>query len=80
MLLLCFFWRSGVLARGLAATYVLAMGWTLVYGGEHYFFDVLLGWVYAVAVFLSVRWIRRRLGERRARARAGAGAEAASPG
>lgn len=36
MLLLCFFWRGGAVVRGLAAAYVLAMAWTLVYGGEHY--------------------------------------------
>lgn len=78
MLLLCFFWRSGVVVRGLAAAYVLAMGWTLVYGGEHYVFDVLLGWAYAVAVYLSVRWIRRRIGERRAKARVASGAEPAA--
>jgi membrane-associated phospholipid phosphatase len=80
MLLLCFFWRNGAVARGLGIAYVLAMGWVLVYGGEHYVFDVLLGWVYAVAVFLSVRWIRRRLGERRARSRGEPAAEPASAG
>ena len=38
------------------------MGWTLVYGGEHYVFDVLLGWIYAVAVYFGVRWVRARGG------------------
>jgi hypothetical protein len=78
MLILCFFWRSGAWARGLTLGYVLAMAWTLVYGGEHYFFDVLLGWAYAVSVFLSVRWMRARWGERRARARASAAPEPAT--
>jgi membrane-associated phospholipid phosphatase len=36
------------------------MGWTLVYGGEHYVFDVLLGWIYAVAVYFGVRWARAK--------------------
>ncbi|HEU4803787.1 MAG TPA: phosphatase PAP2 family protein [Solirubrobacterales bacterium] len=65
MLICCFFWRSGWLARVLGVAYVLAMGWTLVYGGEHYVFDVLLGWVYAVAVYFGVIWARARWSERR---------------
>lgn len=36
--------------RPLLALYPLAMGVTLMATGEHYFFDVLLGWVYASAV------------------------------
>jgi len=72
MLLCCYFWRSGTLARVLGAGYVLAMGWTLVYGGEHYVFDVLLGWIYAIAVYFGIRWVRAKWGERRNRARASA--------
>ena len=64
-----FFWRSGRFIRVLGVGYVLAMAWTLVYGGEHYVFDVLLGWIYAVAVFFGVRWVRAKLGGRRSRAR-----------
>ena len=60
MLLLCFFWRTGTWVRVLGIAYVLAMGWTLVYGGEHYIFDVLLGWIYAVAVYFGVRWVRAK--------------------
>ncbi len=33
--------------RPLLALYPLAMGLTLIATGEHYFFDVLLGWLYA---------------------------------
>ncbi len=58
MLLLCFFWRKGLWVRVLGVAYVLAMGWALVYGGEHYVFDVLLGWIYAVAVYFGVRRVR----------------------
>jgi hypothetical protein len=70
VLLCCFFWRQGTVARVLGIGYVLAMAWTLVYGGEHYVFDVLLGWIYAVSVYFGVRWVRARWGERRRRARA----------
>ena len=40
--------------------YPLAMGLTLLATGEHYFFDVLLGWLYAAAVMVAwARWERR---------------------
>jgi membrane-associated phospholipid phosphatase len=56
-------------ARVLAAAYPVAMALSIVYTGEHYVSDVLLGWLYAVASFLAMRriaawWIARR-GERR---------------
>ena len=41
--------------------YPLAMGLTLIATGEHYFFDVLLGWLYAGAVMAAWgRWELRR--------------------
>jgi membrane-associated phospholipid phosphatase len=44
--------------------YPLAMTFTLVYSGEHYVIDVLVGWAYVAAVFLLVgaaeRWWRER--------------------
>jgi hypothetical protein len=45
--------------------YPLAMTFTLVYTGEHYVADVLVGWVYVGLVFLGVAlaerwWARRR--------------------
>jgi PAP2 superfamily len=47
--------------RPLLALYPLAMGLTLMATGEHYFFDVLLGWLYAGGVMLAwARWERRR--------------------
>jgi hypothetical protein len=47
--------------RPLLLLYPLAMGLTLLACGEHYFFDVLLGWVYAAAVLLGwSAWERRR--------------------
>jgi membrane-associated phospholipid phosphatase len=43
------------------ALYPLAMGFALVYGAEHYTLDVLLGWLYAVAAYVSVdRVLSRR--------------------
>jgi hypothetical protein len=35
----------------LLACYVVAMGLALVYGGEHYVFDVVLGWGYALCAW-----------------------------
>ncbi|HEY1355712.1 MAG TPA: phosphatase PAP2 family protein [Solirubrobacterales bacterium] len=47
--------------RPLLALYPLAMGLTLIATGEHYFFDVLLGWLYAGAVMAAWgRWEARR--------------------
>jgi membrane-associated phospholipid phosphatase len=47
--------------RPLLLAYPLAMGLTLVATGEHYVFDVLLGWIYAAAVIHGwSRWERRR--------------------
>lgn len=48
-------------ARAGLATYAVAMGATLVYGGEHYVLDVLMGWAYAAAVVAGWRrWDERR--------------------
>ena len=48
-------------ARWLLAAYPVAMGFTLVYTGEHYVVDVLLGWLYVVVVLAVVahaeRWL-----------------------
>jgi membrane-associated phospholipid phosphatase len=46
--------------RIMLAAYALAMALTLVYAGEHYVTDILLGYVYAaVAVWGVVWWFRR---------------------
>ncbi|GAA4591754.1 phosphatase PAP2 family protein [Actinoplanes octamycinicus] len=48
----------------LLLAYPLAMTFTLVYTGEHYMIDVLVGWLYVALVFLLVgraeRWWARR--------------------
>jgi hypothetical protein len=46
--------------RPLLLLYPLAMGLTLMATGEHYFFDVVLGWIYAGAVMLGWAWWERR--------------------
>lgn len=55
LLVVLFFWsRVPRWARALLVCYPLAMGFTLVYTGEHYVFDVVLGWAYAVGVYSAV--------------------------
>ena len=46
--------------RPLLLLYPLAMGLTLMATGEHYFFDVVLGWIYAGVVMLGWGWWERR--------------------
>jgi hypothetical protein len=51
--------RSRVL-RVVIAAYPIAMALTLVYGGEHYVIDGLLGWLYVGLVLLiAVAWADR---------------------
>ena len=52
MLLVLFFWKSSGRWRWLLALYPLAMAVTLVYTGEHFVTDILLGWMYATVVFV----------------------------
>lgn len=64
MLLMLFFWGAGWRARLGLGAYVLAMAFTLVYTGEHYVSDVVLGWLYAggvVAAVSAMRALRRPL-------------------
>lgn len=44
------------------AAYPVVMGFVLVYGAEHYVFDILLGWAYAAAVVITLRRLARRRG------------------
>jgi len=70
LLVVLFFWsRVRLWARPLLLLYPLAMGFTLVYTGEHYVFDVMLGWVYAVCVYAAVLAFERRRANGRERAR-----------
>jgi membrane-associated phospholipid phosphatase len=52
LLITLFFWPRTTRWRWLLVVYPLAMAVSLVYLGEHYVSDVLLGWVYAVVVFV----------------------------
>ncbi|SEF18209.1 phosphatase PAP2 family protein [Jiangella alba] len=45
--------------------YPLAMAFTLVYGGEHYVVDVLLGWLYVAAIMVGAHWWERWREQRR---------------
>lgn len=65
MLLLLFFWNSGRRVRMGLTLLVLAMGASLVYSGEHFVFDILVGWAYAGVCFAGVEWVARRTRSRR---------------
>ena len=54
------FWRA------LIVIYPLWMGFALVFAGEHYVADILLGWIYVLGVTLAWDAIDRRKAEREA--------------
>ena len=61
-----FFWRRARWPmRVVLVAYSLAMGFALVYAGEHYASDVLLGWLYVALVMAGVTWCERRWRTRR---------------
>lgn len=61
MLVALFLWgRVRPRLRALLLLYPAAMGLALIATGEHYFFDVVLGWVYAGAVMGGWAWWERR--------------------
>jgi hypothetical protein len=61
MLLALFLWpRVRPRLRPLLLLYPAAMGLTLMATGEHYFFDIALGWLYAGAVMAGWAWWERR--------------------
>jgi membrane-associated phospholipid phosphatase len=47
--------------RALLAAYPLAMGLALVYTGEHYVADILVGWLYALVALAAVEAVAVRL-------------------
>jgi hypothetical protein len=66
MLLLLFFWkRAHRPLRALLVTYVLAMAFTLVYTGEHFVADEVLGWSYAIFVYFAGSHVLNRRAARR---------------
>jgi len=62
LMLLLFFWRDGVWYRIGLGLYALAMAFALVYGGEHFVTDILVGWTFTVIAYLAVcvAWPRWR--------------------
>lgn len=54
LLLLLFVWNRAPRGRYVMLGYILVMTFVLVYGAEHYLSDILLGWLYAVVIFLIV--------------------------
>jgi membrane-associated phospholipid phosphatase len=82
-LLFLFFWRDGWKFRIPLALYTLAMGFTLVYGGEHFVLDILVGWLYAaiaLAVSRAAVPVGRRLLALRRRSPAEAGDDRVAAG
>jgi membrane-associated phospholipid phosphatase len=71
MLLLLFFWkRARPAVRAILVSYVLAMAFTLVYTGEHFVLDEVVGWSYAIITFvvggrLFDRWVEWRKTKRK---------------
>jgi hypothetical protein len=77
LLLVLLFWSiAGPKVRVVLVTYVFAMAFALVYFAEHYVFDLLAGYVYAVAAF----WIVGRILDRRSSVSIDADAEAPADG
>ena len=66
LLLLLFFWGAGWWARVGLGAYALAMAFALVYTGEHYVADVVIGWIYAGGVVAGVSAVRALRRQRRA--------------
>jgi hypothetical protein len=61
MLICVFFWKAARPAwRVLLATYPVAMSVSLMYGGEHYLVDILLGGVYVAGTMWVVSAAERR--------------------
>jgi membrane-associated phospholipid phosphatase len=81
-LLICIFFMQRTRKRWwpLLLAYPLAMTFSLVYAGEHYVIDVLVGWAYVGLSFLLVglaeRWWRRRV-QRSAAAKSRAASQSA---
>jgi membrane-associated phospholipid phosphatase len=55
-----FWWGKRWWQRVLLVCYPLAMGFSLVYGGEHYVVDEIAGVIYALIVIAAWRLLRRR--------------------
>jgi membrane-associated phospholipid phosphatase len=65
--------------HALLAAYPLAMAFALVYTGEHFFIDVLFGWLYAVGVYVAVNEVADMWGARSRGSAARRGSAVPSP-
>ena len=64
MLICLFLWpRLNRRWRPLLAAYPIGMGLSLIYLGEHYLIDILLGWAYAAVAVYAVSWVADRRAE-----------------
>jgi hypothetical protein len=67
LLIVIYLWRFAPRwGRVLLALYPWAMAFALVYTSEHYFVDILLGWVYCLIGYMAVNRVADRIAERRA--------------
>lgn len=67
MVICLFLWpRVNRRWRPLLAAYPIGMGLSLMYLGEHYLIDILLGWAYAAITVYAVNWGAEQLAQRRA--------------
>ncbi len=78
-MMMLLFWHRGWKWRIPFGAYAFAMGLTLVYSGEHYVFDVLLGYMYASVTYALCTLYWRRRAARRAGAVAEGRAGARTP-
>jgi hypothetical protein len=70
LLITLFLWRLVPRwGRVLLVLYPWAMAFALVYTSEHYFADILLGWIYCAIAFVAVKVVADRIAVRRAAAR-----------
>ena len=61
MMVLLFSWSLvGPRVRAALVLYIVAMTFTLTYGGEHYVVDAFVGWLYAAVAVFGVAWLFRR--------------------
>jgi membrane-associated phospholipid phosphatase len=71
MMICLFLWpRLNRRWRPLLVAYPIGMGISLIYLGEHYLIDILLGWAYGAVAIYAVNWGAERLEERRNERRA----------
>jgi hypothetical protein len=67
LLIALYLWRFAPWwGRVLLAAYPWAMAFALVYTSEHYFVDILLGWVYCAVAYAAVNRLADRIAVRRA--------------